>query len=185
MKNLIVLSSPSGAGKSTLSNHLLELYPELRFSVSATTRTKRADEVHGKDYYFFSSDQFDEAIRNDQFIEFEEVFGNRYGTLFSEVQEAIINNEKILFDIDVKGAMSIKKAFPRSSSLVFIAPPTMKEIGNRLRARGTESEEQIVERMKRAEYEYSFKDQFDFVIVNDDLEKAKEELANVAKDYLS
>ncbi len=184
MKNLIVLSSPSGGGKSTISKYLMELYPEIKFSVSATTRTKRPNEIHGKDYFFLTQEEFDNTIKNNGFVEYEGMFGNRYGTLKSEVEKAIANNDKILFDIDVKGAMSIKKAFPEESILLFIAPPSKKVQAERLRARSTETEEQIQNRLKRSEFEMSYADKFDHLIINDVLEIAKAEIKEIAKKYI-
>lgn len=181
MKNLIVLSSPSGGGKSTISRHLMSLYPDMRFSVSATTRPKRPGEEHGKDYFFLSKQEFQSTIDADGFVEYEEFFGNRYGTLKSEVEKAITNKTKILFDIDVKGAMSIKKVFPDESALIFIAPPSIEVLSERLQLRGTETEEQIAKRIQRAEMEMSYSHKFDYVIINDILEKAKTEMENIAK----
>jgi guanylate kinase len=169
-KHLIVLSAPSGAGKTTVARHLLSLHPEWRFSISATTRSKRPNEEHGRDYFFLSRQEFVDRVGSGDMIEYEEIFGNLYGTLRSEVQRAIDAGETILFDVDVKGALSLRRAFPDDTLLVFIAPPDLTILETRLRARSTESEDQLRVRLERAEMEMSFRHEFDTVIVNDDLQ---------------
>ncbi len=170
-KHLIVLSAPSGAGKTTVARHLLEVFPFLRFSVSATTRAKREGEVHGKDYMFLSRDEFRRAIEHDDLIEYEEIFGNYYGTLRSAVAETIAKGEFLIFDVDVKGALSLRAAFPDETLLIFVAPPDMETLAARLRARSTETAEQIALRLSRAEMEMAHQDQFDEVLVNVHLEQ--------------
>lgn len=168
-KNLIVLSAPSGAGKTTVARHLLSVHSDWRFSISATTRTKRPNEEHGRDYFFLTRQEFVDRVGSGDMIEYEEIFGNLYGTLRSEVQRAIDAGETILFDVDVKGALSLRRAFPDDTLLVFIAPPDLTILETRLRSRSTESEDQLRVRLERAEMEMSFRHEFDEVIVNDDL----------------
>jgi|SanBayMetagenome_1026888.scaffolds.fasta_scaffold02549_3 guanylate kinase len=168
-KHLIVLSAPSGAGKTTVARHLLSTFPQLRFSVSATTRPMRAGEEHGRDYFFLQRDAFREAIQNGDLIEYEEIFGNYYGTLRSSVSESIQRGDFVVFDVDVKGALSLRAAFPDDTLLMFIAPPSLDVLATRLRSRHTETDEQIQLRLARAEMEMGHQDQFDVVLVNDDL----------------
>jgi guanylate kinase len=171
MKQLIVLSAPSGAGKTTVAKHLLATFPKLRFSVSATTRTMRPGEQHARDYFFLSREEFAERLRHEDLIEYEEIFGNYYGTLRSVVEQAMARGEFLVFDVDVKGALSLRKAFPNDTLLLFIAPPNLEVLADRLRNRHTETDEQVALRLSRAEMEMSLRDQFDDVIVNDDLQR--------------
>lgn len=180
-RKLIVLSSPSGGGKSTLARHLMKLYPELKFSVSCTTRDKRDGEVEGKEYYFLTKEDFIEKVSNGEFAEYEEIFGNFYGTLKSEIRKHLNSGNSILFDVDVKGAISLRKNFPDDALLIFIYPPSLEELDKRLRKRNTESEEQLSIRRHRAEEEMSYKDKFDFNILNDDLKEAMDNLELVIK----
>lgn len=180
-KQLVVISAPSGAGKSTLSRYLLSKYPHFKFSISATTRQPRPNEIHGKDYFFLTKDEFRKLIRKGNLIEYEEIFGNYYGTLKNEVDKALLKGDVIVFDIDVKGALSIRKKYPEESLLVFVSPPSMEVLIERLRNRGTESPEQIQNRIERAQMEMSLMNEFDFVVVNDDLEKAKQEIEQIIK----
>lgn len=171
-RHLLVLSAPSGAGKTTVARHLLESFPFLRFSVSATTRAQRPGEQNGRDYFFLSRDEFKSRIAADDLIEYEEIFGNYYGTLRSVVQEALNRGEFLIFDVDVKGAISLQKAFPDETVLLFIAPPSMEILAERLRNRKTETTEQVETRLARAEMEMGTRNHFDHVIVNDDLDAA-------------
>jgi guanylate kinase len=173
-KRLFIFSAPSGAGKTTIARHLLERYPQMTFSISATTRPKRPNEEHGRDYYFLSRADFEAAIERSEFAEYEEFFGNYYGTLKSEVQSALQAGKCLVFDVDVKGALSLRRAYPEDSLLIFVAPPSMDELRHRLRARNTESEEQLQLRFARAEMEMAEQDTFDEIIINDDLERAFE-----------
>lgn len=168
-KHLIVLSAPSGAGKTTVAHHLLKTFPQLRFSVSATTRPKRPNEVHGQDYFFLSREEFRHRIERHDLIEYEEIFGNYYGTLKSVVQEALNRGDFLIFDVDVKGALSLQREFPDETLLMFIAPPNMQVLEHRLRSRNTESDEQIQLRLDRAEMEMGNRDTFDVDLVNNDL----------------
>jgi len=169
-KQLIVLSAPSGAGKTTVAKHLLKTFPFLSFSVSATTRAMRPGEENGKDYFFLTRDEFKQRLKHDDLIEYEEIFGNYYGTLRSVVKEALSRGDFLIFDVDVKGALSLRKAFPDDTLLIFVAPPDLDTLANRLRSRHTETEEQVALRLSRAEMEMGHKDQFDHVLVNDDLQ---------------
>lgn len=184
-KNLIVISSPSGGGKSTISKHLLSLYPNIRFSVSATTRKKREGEIDGKDYYFLEREIFEDKIKANDLIEYEEIFGNLYGTLKSEVKEKIVNGETILFDVDVKGAISLRNEFPNDTLLIFIAPPNISILEQRLRARRTESDVEISNRLNRAEEENKYSNKFDYIVVNDKLELAFKNIEEIAEKHLN
>lgn len=170
-KQLIVLSAPSGGGKTTVARRLLEAYPQLRFSVSATTRQMRPGEIHGKDYFFLSREEFLRRIEEGDLLEFEEIFGNLYGTLRSEVERSLHDGVPLIFDVDVKGALSVRKAFPDDTLLMFISPPDMSVLEQRLRARSTESDEQIRLRLARAAMEMQYAGQFDIVIINDNLQQ--------------
>jgi guanylate kinase len=183
-KNLIVLSSPSGGGKSTLAKHLMKIYPKLEFSVSATTRKIREGEIDGKDYFFLTKEDFIDRIKKNDLIEYEEIFGNLYGTLRSEIKRAVENNKTMLFDVDVKGAESLKKAFPDDTLTVFIYPPNMDELEKRLRNRRTETDEEINRRLSRAEEEFTYKQNFKYQIENNDLEQALREIEALAKKYI-
>ncbi|MBL0331561.1 MAG: guanylate kinase [Chlorobiota bacterium] len=175
---LLVISAPSGAGKTTITRRLLEKNPDWKFSVSATTRLKRPNEINGRDYYFLSIEEFNNKILEGDFIEYEEVFGNYYGTLNSEINRILTINEKsiIIFDIDVKGALSIKKAFPENSILIFITVPSINKLKERLFNRQTESKEIISKRINRAEMELKEMNKFDFIVLNDVVERAVSEI---------
>lgn len=183
-KHLIVLSAPSGAGKTTVARHLLSTFPQLRFSVSATTRPMRAGEVHGRDYFFLQRDEFREAIKQGDLIEYEEIFGNYYGTLRSAVSQAVQRGDFVVFDVDVKGAVSLRAAFPDDTLLIFIAPPSLEVLAMRLRSRHTETEEQITLRLARAEMEMGHQDQFDHVLVNDDLQATVRRAEDLVREHV-
>lgn len=180
MKKLIAFSSPSGGGKSTIVRKLLNDCPNFVLSVSATTRSPRNDEIDGVHYHFISFAQFKELIDTNKLIEWEEIFGNYYGTPKTEL-EKISEHQCLLFDIDVKGALSIKKNYPEESLLIFIAPPSLEVLEQRLRNRSTDSEQQIKYRLKRAEFELSFKGYFDEIVINDDLEIAYQKVIQIIK----
>ncbi len=177
-KRLIVISAPSGAGKTTISRRILAAHPDILFSVSATTRAPRDGEVHGRDYFFLSREEFERRIAEGDLVEHEEIFGNLYGTLRSEVQRALDANRRMLFDIDVKGGLSLRRAFPADTVLVFIEPPSMEVLRARLEWRRSETPESIARRLQRAAMEMMEGSKFDHRIVNDDLDRA---VANVEK----
>jgi len=174
MKNkAIIISAPSGAGKTTIVRHLLETNPRLEFSVSACSRPKRGSEVDGHDYFFLSVDEFRRKIKNNEFLEWEEVYpGSYYGTLRSE-QERIWNSGKVpVFDVDVVGGDNLKKHFGDSALAIFIRPPSMQVLEQRLRDRATDDEESLQKRLAKAEQEMAYAAKFDAIVVNDDLERA-------------
>ncbi len=173
MKRLIVISAPSGAGKTTITKRILDSHPnDLTFSISATTRPMRQGERDGIDYYFLTKDEFLQKIKDNELIEYEEIFGNYYGTPVSEIERAQSQNKRLLFDIDVKGGISIRSRFPDDSLLIFIAPPSLEVLRERLNKRGTETEEVIERRLARAKMEMEMAKIYDFQVVNEDLEKA-------------
>lgn len=178
---IVVISAPSGAGKTSIARLLLSRFPNWRFSISATTRQKRSHEVDGHDYYFLSREDFERRIKGGDFVEWEEFFGSYYGTPAHEVARLMNEEsvEKILFDIDVKGALSIREAFPQDSILIFIAPPSIDVLQQRLMGRKTENEESIRRRMDRVRMEMEMQGEFDYIVVNDDLDRAAEELAQI------
>lgn len=169
---VIIFSAPSGAGKSTVVNHLLGLHPEFEFSVSATSRAPRGQERDGVEYYFLSAERFRELIREDAFVEYEEVYQDRfYGTLKSEVERIWAKGHVIIFDVDVKGGVNLKKYFGEAALSVLITPPSLEVLEQRLRGRGTDSEDAIRERMAKAGWELDFAaGKFDRELVNDKLE---------------
>ncbi len=177
---LVVISAPSGAGKSTICRKLLERNSKLKLSVSATTRPPRYNEVHGKHYYFISKEEFLEKIKNNEFLEYENVFGNYYGSLRSQVLQQLEQGFSVLFDIDVNGALRIKKNYP-DAVLIFIKPPSPEELERRLRARKTEDEAVIRKRLERIPEEYRKAEKFDHIVINDDLDKAVEEVEQIIK----
>jgi len=182
---VIIVSAPSGAGKTSIVRHLLEAVPELQFSVSATTRNKRDYEVDGKDYYFITPENFKERLANDEFLEWQEVYKNQYyGSLKCEVERIWKNGATVIFDVDVLGGLNIKKFYGDKALAVFIEPPTLEELGNRLKNRGTETEESLKKRLDKAEYEISFADQFDKIVLNDDLKTAQQEMIDLVQDFL-
>ena len=181
----LVFTAPSGAGKTTIVRHLLKHYNELDFSVSATTRDKRSHEQEGKDYYFLSKEEFESKLKQNQFIEYEEVYkGQYYGTLLSEVERIEKSGKHIVFDIDVKGAVSIKKAFGDRVLTVFIKPPSFTTLKQRLIDRNTESEEALKTRIARMKEELTYESKFDKVLVNDLLEVAFEEAEHIVETFL-
>ncbi len=177
-KRLIVLSAPSGAGKTTIAKRLLGMHPDWRFSVSATTRGRRPNEVDGVDYHFLSVDEFSHGIAEGDLVEWEELYGNFYGTLRSEIARALdgSSTRRIVFDVDVKGGLAIRRAFPNDAFLIFIAPPSFPELERRLRDRKTESDDSLQLRIDRAHMEMEMQSEFDAVVVNDDVERAIAEI---------
>ena len=184
---VIIFSAPSGAGKSTIVNHLLQLHPELEFSISATSRAPRGNERHGVEYYFFSADEFRQMIAEDKFVEHEEVYpGSFYGTLRSEVERIWAKDHVIIFDIDVQGGVNLKRIFGEQAFSVFIQAPSVDVLRERLIGRGTDSPEAIEKRVAKAASEMEFAaGKFDYVLVNDDLQTAKAEAEKVIGDFLN
>lgn len=175
---IIILSAPSGTGKSTIISHLMEK-PELRlgFSVSATSRKPRGQERDGVDYFFLSEQEFQRRVESNEFVEWEEVYaGTRYGTLESEVKRVTDSGHNLIMDVDVKGALNIKKRFGDEAIAIFIMPPSLETLEHRLRSRATDSEETIQKRLAKADYEMGFADKFDTVVVNDVLPHAVDEV---------
>lgn len=182
---VIIVSAPSGAGKTSIVRHLLEQVPELKFSISATTRPKRDYEIDGKDYYFLTPEQFKERLANDEFLEWQEVYADQfYGSLKSEVERIWSNGQTVIFDVDVLGGLNIKKFYGDEALSVFIEPPTLEELMKRLKKRGTETEESLKKRLDKAEYELSFAPQFDRIVLNDDLATAQQEMIDLVQAFL-
>ena len=185
MGKVIIFSAPSGAGKSTIVNYLLEKGLGLEFSISATCRAPRGKEIHGKEYYFFTADEFRKRIENKEFLEWEEVYpGCYYGTLLSEIDRIWAKGHTVLFDVDVVGGCNIKKFYGDRALSVFIQPPSIEALRSRLEGRGTDAPEVIESRIAKAEFELGFADKFDVIIVNDKLEAAQEEALKVIKEFL-
>ena len=185
-QKIIIITAPSGAGKTSITRHLLNRFSDkLAFSVSAATRKSRGNEKNGSDYYFMSDEDFTNKIQHGEFVEWEMVYeGKYYGTLKSELAR-IWNEGKIpVLDIDVKGAIHVQQQYPETTLSLFIEPPGVDELKRRLRSRGTESEESLNARVNKASYELSFKDYFDHIILNDNLEKAKIQAEEIVKAFL-
>lgn len=184
---LIIFSAPSGSGKSTIINYLMQL-PELRlhFSISATSRAPRGTERHGVEYFFLTPEEFRNRIANDEFVEYEEVYTDKfYGTLKSQVEHQLETGENVVFDVDVKGGCNIKKFYGDRALSLFIMPPSVEELRKRLEGRGTDAPEVIQDRLNKAEFEMTFAPQFDKVVVNDNLEQAKAEALQLIKNFLA
>lgn len=181
---LIVITAPSGAGKTSITRYLLNKYPKLVFSISAATRQPRGTERDGIDYYFLQLDDFREKIKNNEFIEWEMVYeGKYYGTLKSELERIWAEGKTPILDIDVKGAIHVQQQFPANTLTIFIQPPSVEELKQRLEGRGTETPENIATRMNKAAYELSFNHSFDKVIINDTLEHACEATETAIKEF--
>ncbi len=184
---LIVFSAPSGSGKTTIVRYLLEQKElHLDFSISATSRPKRGEEIDGRDYYFISASEFQKKIDENAFVEYEEVYkDNFYGTLKSELDRIWDEGKHVIFDIDVIGGLEIKKQFPEQTLAVFVSPPSVEELERRLRFRQTETEEKIQMRIAKAEREIATSDQFDVILKNYDLENAKTDAYKLVSSYLN
>lgn len=183
---VVIFSAPSGSGKSTIVNHILKLHPEMEFSVSATSRAPRGQERDGIEYHFFAADEFRKMISEDKFVEYEEVYaGSFYGTLKSEVERIWDKGHVIIFDVDVKGGVNLKKYFGDKALSVFIQAPSVEELRKRLVARGTDSAEAIEKRVDKAAEEMTYADKFDHILVNDNLQKAYEEAEIIVNQFLS
>lgn len=182
---LIIFSAPSGSGKSTIINYLLTQELNLAFSISATSRPPRGEEKHGTEYFFLSPEEFKQRIANDEFLEYEEVYENRfYGTLKEQVEKQLEAGQNVVFDVDVVGGCNIKKFYGDRALSLFIQPPSVEELRNRLIGRGTDAPEIIESRIAKAEFELGFANKFDVVIINDELGKAKAEALQVIQDFL-
>ncbi|CAK7081176.1 guanylate kinase [Parabacteroides sp. APC149_11_2_Y6] len=182
---LIIFSAPSGSGKSTIINYLLKQNLNLHFSISATSRAPRGEEKDGVEYYFLTPDEFRKRIAADEFLEYEEVYTDKfYGTLKSEVERILNAGNNVIFDVDVVGGCNIKKYYGNRALSVFIQPPCITDLRKRLEGRGTDAPEVIDSRIAKAEYELSFADKFDIIVINDILEKAQEEALRIIKAFL-
>ncbi len=183
---LIIFSAPSGAGKTTIVHHLLKIFPELSFSISATTRQQRGDEIHGKDYYFISKEDFLHKIAQKDFVEFEEVYsGTFYGTLRSEIERIWSLGKHVIFDIDVEGGLHLKKKYGDDALAIFVDPPSLQVLIERLTSRGTDLPEKLAERIKKADKELKYADRFDIVLKNHDLNTACKEAENMVSHFLN
>ncbi len=185
---LLIFSAPSGSGKSTIVQWLMTEHPELNlhFSISCTTRAPRGNEQHGIEYFFISPDEFRTKIGEDAFVEYEEVYTDKfYGTLKSQVEAQISRGENVTFDVDVKGGCNIKRQYGDEAMSLFIQPPSIEELERRLVSRATDAPEVIAQRLAKAEEEMGYAPQFDHIVVNDDLEKAKQEVLRLVRDFLS
>lgn len=181
----IIFCAPSGSGKTTLVKHLLTKYSNLGFSISACTRDKRGrNEVHGKDYYFLSIDEFQEKIKEAAFVEWEEVYpGGYYGTLKSEVERLWAEGKTVIFDVDVKGGLKLKEYFGDNALAIFVKVPSSEELENRLRSRGTETEESLSKRLYKVKFEMTFQNRFDVVLLNDDLEHSQKKTEELYRTF--
>jgi guanylate kinase len=185
-KKAVIITAPSGAGKTTLVSFLLETFPILSFSISGTTRLIRPYEVNGEDYFFFSVEEFIELTKKEAFIEWEEVYPSKfYGTLKSEIQRMWNSGKVVIFDVDVKGAINLKKALSNHALSIFIAPPSIDSLRERLKNRKTETPETLETRINKAIFEMTFQNEFDEVLINDDLDLAKEKIKYLVASFLN
>jgi guanylate kinase len=183
---LIIFSAPSGAGKTTIVQHLLTKIPELEFSISATTRKARGDEKDGKDYYFISKEEFLHLIAKKHFVEFEEVYsGTFYGTLRTEIERIWAKGKTVIFDIDVEGGLHLKRKYGKSALAIFVQPPSLEVLKERLAGRGTDSEEKLQERFAKAEKELNYAPRFDIILKNHDLQTACVEAEQLVKNFIN
>ena len=183
---LIIFSAPSGSGKSTIINYLMTQNLNLAFSISATSRPPRGTEQHGVEYYFLSAEEFKQRIANDEFLEYEEVYADRfYGTLKAPIEKQLAEGYNVVFDVDVVGGCNIKKYYGDRALSVFIQPPSIEELRKRLVGRATDAPEVIESRIAKAEFELGFAEKFDVVVINDDLEKAQADALNTIQNFLN
>ena len=185
---MLIVSAPSGSGKSTIVNWLMKEHPELHlyFSISCTSRAPRGTEQNGVEYFFLTPEEFRAKIANEEFLEYEEVYQDRfYGTLKAQVERQRVAGQNVVFDVDVKGGLNIKRYYGDEALSLFIQPPSVEELRSRLTGRGTDTSDAIEERLAKAEYELTFSSQFDCVVVNDDLEAAKQEALQIINDFLN
>lgn len=189
MKNgLLIFSAPSGSGKSTIVNWLMKEHPELKlaFSISCTSRAPRGTEQNGVEYFFLTPEEFKAKIEADEFLEYEEVYQDRfYGTLKSQVENQLETGDSVVFDVDVKGGVNIKKFYGGRALSIFVQPPSVEELRRRLNGRGADAPEVIEQRLAKANYELTFAPQFDHIVVNDNLEKAEQEVYKLVSDFLN
>lgn len=183
---VLIFSAPSGAGKSTVVRHLMSKYNFLGFSVSATSRAPRGDEKHGKEYFFYTADDFRKMIKKDLLVEYEEVYsGFYYGTLKSEVKRIFDEGKIAVFDIDVKGGINLKKLYGKNALSVFIMPPSIEALRERLVSRGTETDESVKRRVSKAQEEMTYSHLFDKIIINDNLERCLEEAESIVEQFFN
>lgn len=180
-----MFTAPSGAGKTSIAKKVLEFYPDFVFSVSATTRAKRPNEIDGKDYIFLSETEFKSKIDNDEFVEWENFYGYYYGTLKEFINSKLKENKSVVLDVDVKGAENIVESYNESAIVIFIMPPSKEELKERLKGRNTENAEDLNKRISRAEMELEYSDKFQYKVVNDNFEDAVEEVKNIINNELS
>lgn len=185
MEKVIIFSAPSGSGKTTLVKYAISQFSNLAFSISCTTRLPRGEEVHETDYFFISPDEFKTRISGEEFVEFEEVYKDKfYGTLKSEVENSWKKDKVVIFDVDVKGGVALKKYYGEKALSIFIMPPSVQELENRLTNRGTDDVETVKIRVAKATEELSFQSQFDKIVVNDNLDDAKTEISHLISEFL-
>lgn len=185
MAKVIIFSAPSGSGKSTIINYLMQQQLNLHFSISATSRPPRGTEQNGVEYFFLTPEEFRERIANGEFLEYEEVYKDRfYGTLRSQIDAQLAKGENVVCDVDVLGGQNIKKHYTDRALSLFVQPPSIDALRQRLEGRGTDSAEVIADRIARAEFELSFASKFDKVVINDDLATAQQEALRIVKDFL-
>lgn len=182
--SIIIVTAPSGAGKSTLLKHVMQIFPQLKFSVSATTRSPREGEIDGVHYHFISEDEFLKKIDSEQFIEWEQVYDYYYGTLKSEIEKCVRAGETIILEIEVNGAMNVKRLYPQAH-MIFVMPPDKEVLIERLISRNTESPEDLQKRIARAEMEFSMVQFFEYKVVNDDLKTAKKQIIEIVNQILT
>lgn len=186
MGKVILFSAPSGSGKTTIVRQLLERYPQLEFSVSATSRAPRGTERHGVDYYFLSQEEFRQAVAENRFVEWEEVYpGTCYGTLRSETERIWQQGHVIAFDVDVMGGINLKRLFGADACSIFVMPPSIEELRRRLEGRGTDTPEVIDRRVAKAEFELTKAPEFDHIVVNDKLDEAVEKVCSILDDFIA
>ncbi len=185
-QKMIVITAPSGAGKTSITRHLIKVFPQLSFSISAATRASRSNEKNEVDYYFISVEEFQQKILNEEFVEWEMVYeGKYYGTLKSELKRIWNNGQIPVLDIDVQGTIHVQKEYPVNSLFIFIKPPSIEELQRRLESRGSESKDSLHARISKAAYELSFVNQFSHVIENKDFETACNEAERIVKDFIN
>lgn len=183
---LIIITAPSGAGKTSITKHLMQVFPQLAFSVSAATRIPRGNEQNGVDYHFISTEDFKHKIQQNEFVEWEMVYeGKYYGTLKTELEKIWQENKIPVLDIDVKGAIHVQQQYPTNALSIFIKAPSIAELKRRLESRGTETAESLAARINKASFELSFKEHFDKIVTNDDLERACAEASLIVGDFIS